>query len=227
MKQAKKQLTVLTLFSFFLLGLVRAQDQAGAILDQVRLAQPQLDQPLSGQLRKDNGETVPLRIFFRGPELQFQFTNPPETLTLERTESGVSLTDQNGTVRQSIAGARLTQPFRGTDISYEDLALNFLYWQNAKFVGESVVRAITCSIVDVHPSSRNTDYGSVRLWIAKNRGALVKAEGFDWQGRLIKRFEIVSAQEIQGKAVFKQIRIERLNPQDGKVLSRTYLEVEP
>ncbi|MBV9672287.1 MAG: outer membrane lipoprotein-sorting protein [Verrucomicrobia bacterium] len=227
MKQAKKQLTILALFSFIFLGPVRAQEQAEAILDQVRSAQPRLDQPLSGQLRKDNGETIPLRMFFRGPELQIQFINPSETLNLERTESGVSLTDQNGSVRQSITGAKLTRQVRGTDISYEDLALSFLYWQNAKLVGEGVVRAITCSIIDVHPSSRDTEYGSVRLWIAKNRGALVKAEGFDWQGRLIKRFEIVSAQEIQGKTVFKQIRIERLNSQDGKVLSRTYLEVQP
>ena len=74
--------------------------------------------------------------------------------------------------------------------------------------------------------TRNTEYGSVRLWIAKDRGALIKAEGYNWQGKAIKRFEVISGQQIEGKTIFKQIRIERLDPQNGKVVSRTYLELD-
>jgi Outer membrane lipoprotein-sorting protein len=116
---------------------------------------------------------------------------------------------------------------RGTDITYEDLSLRFIYWKNASDEGEQRVRAITCSIVLVQPSTRNTEYGSVRLWIAKDRGALIKAEGYNWQGKPIKRFEVISGQQIEGRTIFKQIRIERLDPQSGKVVSRTYLELDP
>ncbi|MBV8641967.1 MAG: outer membrane lipoprotein-sorting protein, partial [Verrucomicrobia bacterium] len=88
------------------------------------------------------------------------------------------------------------------------------------------VRTITCSIVLVQPASRNSEYSAVRLWIAKGRGALIKAEGFDWQSKVVKRFDVISGQQIEGKTIFKQIRIEQLDPQSSKVVSRTYLELD-
>jgi hypothetical protein len=145
---------------------------------------------------------------------------------LQLTESGSLLTDEKASGQQVMAGSRLGQSVRGTDITYEDLSLRFIYWKNAKYEGEQSVRTITCSIVLVQPSVRNTDYASVRLWIAKDRGALIKAEGYNSQGKAIKRFEVISAQQIEGKTIFKQIRIERLDPQNGKVISRTYLELD-
>jgi hypothetical protein len=79
----------------------------------------------------------------------------------------------------------------------------------------------------VQTDNRSSEYGTVRLWIAKDRGALIKAEGYNWQGKPVKRFEVISGQQIEGKTIFKQIRIEKLDPQTGKVLSRTYLELDP
>jgi hypothetical protein len=38
---------------------------------------------------------------------------------------------------------------------------------------------------------------------------------------------VISGQQIEGRTIFKQIRIERLDPQSGKVVSRTYLELDP
>ena len=54
---------------------------------------------------------------------------------------------------------------------------------------------------------------------------MLRAEAFDWKGQLVKRCEVVSGQRIEGKNVFKQIRIERVDPETGKTASRTYLEV--
>jgi hypothetical protein len=143
------------------------------------------------------------------------------------TDNGSVLTDQKSGGQQVISGSKLTEPVRGTDITYEDLSLRFIYWRNAKFEGEQTVRTITCSIVLVQTDNRSSEYGTVRLWIAKDRGALIKAEGYNWQGKPVKRFEVISGQQIEGKTIFKQIRIEKLDPQTGKVLSRTYLELDP
>ena len=54
----------------------------------------------------------------------------------------------------------------------------------------------------------------------------MKAEGFNSQGKVVKRFEVIYGQQIEGKTILKQIRIERLDPQKGKVISRTYLELD-
>jgi hypothetical protein len=226
MKQAKKLIGIALLVCALIPHRSSAQEDANAILDQIRSAQAQINQPLSGRLRPENGDPIPFQLQLKGPEFDYKFADPPETIKLQLTDSGSVLTDEKATGQQALAGSRLSESVRGTDITYEDLSLRFIYWNNAKFQGEQRVRTITCSIVLVQPSARNTAYGSVRLWIAKDRGALIKAEGYNWQGKAIKRFEVISAQQIEGKTIFKQIRIERLDPQNGKVISRTYLELD-
>ena len=52
-----------------------------------------------------------------------------------------------------------------------------------------------------------------------------KAEGYDWQGKLIKRFEVKHVQKIEGKWYLKTMRIEGLDPANGHTRSRTYLEI--
>jgi hypothetical protein len=211
---------------FLIPQLSLAQEDANVILDEIRSAQAHISQPLSGRLRPENGDPIPFQLQLKGTEFDYKFTNPAETIRLQLTDTGSVLTDQTSNGQQVLSGARLSEPVRGTDITYEDLSLRFIYWKNAKYEGEQRVRTITCSIVLVQPFLRNSEYGSVRLWIAKDRGALIKAEGFNSQGKAVKRFEVISGQQIEGKTIFKQIRIERLDPQNGKVISRTYLELD-
>jgi hypothetical protein len=226
MRQAKKFVCC----ALFLCALIPqrswAQEDANAILDEIRSAQAHINQPLSGRLRPENGDSIPFQLQLGGSEFVYKFVNPAETIKLQLTDTGSVLTDQTANGQQVLSGARLNESVRGTDITYEDLSLRFIYWKNAKYEGGQRVRSITCSIVLVQPSSRNTEYGAVRLWIAKDRGALIKAEGYNWQGKAVKRFEVISGQQIEGKTIFKQIRIERLDPQSGKVISRTYLELD-
>ena len=42
----------------------------------------------------------------------------------------------------------------------------------------------------------------------------------------MKKFEVVSAQKIEGRWFLKQMRIERLEPGTNHVQSRTYLEIK-
>jgi hypothetical protein len=226
MKQAKKLIGIALLAWFLSPRLISAQEDANAILDQIRSAQAQINRTLTGRIRPENGDAIPFQLQLKGAEFDYKFPDPPETLKLQLTENGSVLTDEKAGGQQVLTGSRLSESVRGTDISYEDLSLRFIYWKNAKYEGEQRVRTITCSIVLAQPSTRNTEYGSVRLWIAKDRGALIKAEGYNWQGKATKRFEVISGQQIEGKTIFKQIRVERLDPQNGKATSRTYLELE-
>ena len=53
----------------------------------------------------------------------------------------------------------------------------------------------------------------------------MRIEAYDWLGRLTKRFEVVSAQKIDGRWFLKQMRIEELQPGTNKVILRSYLEI--
>jgi len=226
MKQVKKFVGIVLFLVCAISQASWANEDPNAILDQIRLATVEINQLLNARLRPQNGDPIPIKLQFKGQEIQYEFSNPTEKLTLELNNADSVLNQKSAEGQQRVSGAKLTQLVRGTDVAYEDLALWFLYWRKARFEGEQRVKALTCSIVLVQPTSRNTQYGSVRIWVAKDRGAMVKAEGFDTQGRLIKRFEVISAQQIEGKTIFKQIRIERIDPATGKIIARTYLELD-
>jgi hypothetical protein len=51
-------------------------------------------------------------------------------------------------------------------------------------------------------------------------------EGYDWNGKPAKRFEVISAQKIDNRWFLKQMRVEELQPGTNKVQARTYLEIK-
>src|ERR1700719_4356709 len=161
MKQEKKFIAIGLLVCAVIPQLGLSQD-ANAILDQIRSAQAQIDRTLSGSLRPENGDPIPFQLQLKGPEFDYKFTNPPETIRLQLSDMGAVLTDERAGGQQVLSGSRLKEPVRGTDITYEDLSLRFIYWKNAKFEGEQRVRTITCSIILVQPSAHNSEYGSGR-----------------------------------------------------------------
>ena len=54
----------------------------------------------------------------------------------------------------------------------------------------------------------------------------MRMEGYDWNGKLAKRFEVISAQKIDNRWFLKQMRVEELQPGTKKVQARTYLEIK-
>jgi hypothetical protein len=100
-----------------------------------------------------------------------------------------------------------------------------LYWKNSRVEGEQNIRTFPCWMILLQQNNPNIAYASVRVWIAKQSGALLRAEAYDAQGRLVKKFEVISGQKIEGKWFLKQMRIERYDPGTGGLVSRTYLEI--
>jgi len=131
-----------------------------------------------------------------------------------------------GAGAEKLTASKLDRKIRGTGITYEDLSLKFLYWPNARLLDEETVRTRRCWKLQVQAPSRESQYSRVVLWIDEASGALIRMEGYDWDGRICKRFEVVSAQKIDNRWFLKQMRIEQLQPGTNNVESRTYLEIK-
>lgn len=197
---------------------------AKEILDSVRMLEGQQQVDLQGYLRQ-NEIVVPFRLSQNGPIIRYAFSNPEEVLQLRLGENGSRLDVVTNTGAEKFAG-KLAQKIRGTGVTYEDLALKFLYWPNPRVLGDETVRTRSCWKLQLHAQSRDSQYSNVLLWIDKASGALMRMEGYDWNGQLAKRFEVVSAQKIGNRWFLKQMRVEELQPGTDKVQSRTYLEIK-
>src|SRR4051812_16020171 len=194
------------------------------ILESVRLQQVQQELELQGQLREDE-KIIPFRLTQTGPVIRYSFSNPDETLQLRLGDNDSRLEEVTRGGTEKISAAQFDHKVRGTGVSYEDLALKFLYWPDAKVTGENSIRTRNCWKLELKAPSRQSQYGNVWLWVDKNGGALMRMEGYDWKGQLAKRFEVISAQKIEGRWFLKQMRIEEFVPGTGKVQTRTYLEI--
>jgi hypothetical protein len=211
-------------------GALSLQAQTGApsakeILNSVRMLEAQQQIDLDGQLR-ENEIVVPFHLNQAGPVIRYSFSNPDEVLQLRLGENSSRLDFVTDTGTQKLAASKLNQKIRGIGITYEDLALKFLYWPDARIVGQDNIRTRNCWKLRLQAPSRESQYSNVLLWVDKASGALMRMEGYDWNGKLAKRFEVVSAQKIDNRWFLKQMRVEQLQPGTTKVQSRTYLEIK-
>ena len=217
--------TFVICLAFATLPLFADPPSAKEILASVRMMESRQQIDLQGQLRQDN-IVVPFHLVQNGPLIRYSFANPDEVLQLRLGENSSRLDLVTGGETEKVAASKLNQKIRGTSVSYEDLAFKFLYWPSARVLGEENVRTRNCWKLQLRAPSRESQYSNVLLWIDKASGALMRMEGYDWNAKLAKRFEVVSAQKIEGRWFLKQMRIEELQPGTNHVLSRTYLEIK-
>lgn len=199
--------------------------EAKEVLASVRLRQSQQELELQGELRE--GPTiVPFRLTQTGPVVRYTFSNPDQALQLRLGESDSRLEEVTREGVEKIAPAQFDRKVRGTSVTYEDLALKFLYWETGRVTGENEIRTVNCWKLEMKAPSRQSQYSNVWLWVGKENGALMKMEAYDWNAKLSKRFEVVSGQKIEGRWFLKEMRIEEMDPATGKVKTRTYLDIK-
>ena len=203
----------------------QAPPSAKEILDQVRLQQSTQQLDLQGQLRSE-ATILPFRITQTGPVIRYTFANPPEVvqLRLGDNSSRLDLVNENST--KKFAASRLDDNIGGTGITYGDLALKFLYWPDAQVVGADTLRTRSCWKLRLTAPDKDSPYRSILLWVDKESGAIMRMEAYDSKGALTKRFEVVSAQKIEGRWFLKQMRVEEMETGSNKVKSRSYLEIK-
>jgi hypothetical protein len=206
-------------------ALAEPAPSANEILESVRMRQAQQQIDLQGQLR-ENEIVVPFQLIQNGPTVRYIFSNPDETLQLRLGDKESSLEEISEGGVEKMSPAQFDRKVRATSITYEDLALKFLYWPNASVVGEQNIRMRNCWKLQLRAPSRDSQYGVIWLWVDKASGALMRMEGYDLKGQLTKRFEVISAQKIDNRWFLKQMRVEEFLPGTKKVQARTYLEIK-
>ena len=205
-----------------------ADQEAEAILQAARVNPLGNPITLNAELRTElprNMDKVPFRIAVRDGKISYLFQNPNQEILLGLGDKSSTLEERRGGKSGPVLAARYDDPVRGGLLCYEDLALRFLYWKNPKLLGEETVATVPAYKIEIQAPPTTSQYGVVRVWIARQSGALIRIEGYDRNGKLAKSFKINSAQTIDGQWMLKEMRIESFAPDSRKVTGRTYLEI--
>lgn len=218
--------------AFFVLAVilapaVLAEDPPPAkeLLKSVRIAQSAQDWKLTGRIRTGSKKT-PFRLNLENGAIRYEFTDNGDTLTLRLGEKSSTLEEKKDGKTARVPSSKYNALVHGTDISYEDLSLRFIYWSDAAVVGADMISAHRCWKVEVRPANAgDSQYARVVLWIGREDGALMKAESYDAAGKWVRRFTVTSVMKREGYWLLKQMRIERSSG-GGSDPKPSYLEIE-
>lgn len=203
----------------------KADPKADQIVQRVRLHTTLQNSDLNGTLRK-SGKRTPIGLFLRGDNIQFQFQKDKawKVFHMQLKEKKFNLFNIVNGKNVPFPADKLGQPIMNTDLTYEDLAFRFLYWPNAKIVGEETIKLQKCYKIRLENPGKGGRYGIVYLWVHKKYNALMQVQGYNKSGKLLKKFHVTELMKVKNGQTLKKMNVESYNPASGKVSGITYLE---
>jgi hypothetical protein len=204
-----------------------ADPDPNAIIAGARMAAGliELDEGLNGNLRKGNQKT-PVTLFLKGKDIQFQFEEAKGQWRIFHMRIG----DENFNLFEMVDGRtrnfppeRLVAPIAGTDLTYEDLALRFLYWPNPKLEGSEDVAGQACYKIRIDkPKNVAGRYEVVYVWVHEKFGAFMRIRGHDNSGGLVKEFQVQDVMQVAKEVwTLRKMQVATHDPANGRRLSIT------
>lgn len=136
------------------------------------------------------------------------FGRDREQVTVRRDGGGATVTYQAGNPLTNMPSPRLETPIEGTALTWMDLTLSFLWWQDGRTIGITEVRGQPCYVVDAHaPTGQAAPYASVRMWVDTRASMMLQAEGYDALGDPIRRISVKSFKKINDEWMIKDLEI--------------------
>jgi hypothetical protein len=202
-----------------------AHQSAEALLSQARLRPTSHPVTLSAEIRGADA-SLPLIVKIEKNQITYQLDHPEETIVVTIEPHACLLGHTQHGVSSLMNNEERYHDIRGTGVTYDDLSLDFLYWPSPRLAGKETLRGLKTTIIElIPPTDAKTPYGSARLWMDQQSGAPLRMEGWNHQGKLLKRFEMIAVQKIDGVWMLKEMRIETLDPESGTILQRRYLNL--
>jgi hypothetical protein len=209
---------------------------AKEVLRLVRYSQAAQEQDFVGQIRprRIGLKAIPLKLTMSAKEVRFVFfegnrkaAKPDQIVILKLLDNRYELNEIAKGKSGKLAPERYAERIRGTDISFEDLAMRFLYWPNPKHVASERAKGgdawrIRC----VNPVGEGA-YTTVDVWVSKESGAMVKMHGYDALGKLVKSYEVDKVNRYKGAWILEQMVVRTHPTKKGEKLTSSYLEIEP
>lgn len=203
-----------------------ADAAAERVLRGARYAATLQNQDLHGIMKKD-GLKTPVTLFLRKQNIQFHYqsNNVAKRFHMRLKDEQFDLFEIVGGKTLKFNNKKLAEKINGTDLSFEDLSMRFLYWKNSSITGEEKVGGQKCHVIRLINPGKEGAYSIVYVWIHKKYGALMRVVGYDAKGSPMKQFQVTDLMKVGPKEyTLKRMRVDSMFK--NKVAGTTYLEFE-
>jgi hypothetical protein len=201
------------------------------MIRNIRLSATLQEFDLNGVIR-GGGKKFPIGLAVREENMQFNLGNGERFHIRLGDEKAELFTVEDNGKTTIFPSAKLVQRIAGTDVTYEDLTLRFLYWPNAKLEGEENANGADCYKIRLNNPGGQGAFGSVYVWVHKKYGAFwqIRAHDRTKEGNPIKEFLVSDVMQLPGKKAYtvKSMRVNSLEKRGGenRTKSVTYIDFE-
>ena len=210
-----------------ILSSLASAQTAEEIVESVRQATVlQKNQTLAGVLRK-GADKVPLNLFLRGKDIQFTLNGGSEGFHLRLKENEQEFWDIKDGKAKRFPGDKIGASIADTDVTYEDLALKFLYWPNPQHAGTQKIGFENCWRIHVINPEKTGSYREVSIWVTKKHRALARVVGYGPRPdrRPLKQFEIIDVMKVTGVFTVVTMKVSTFD-EERNIKGITYLEYD-
>jgi outer membrane lipoprotein-sorting protein len=190
------------------------------------------DFTLTGEVRSDKThKSYPVTMRTKKHTLVYEFNDQPLQLRVQ-LDPGAFTLERRGSSKdawKTVPTSEFSQPILGTDITYGDLDLDFVNWDNVQPLGTDTIKTLPCYVFDAHPGPNDhSAFPTVRFWVSKDYWTFLRIDGLNAKGQTVKRVEVQNVMKVADKyEVFKEMKISTMEPdKDDIASSTTYIDID-
>jgi hypothetical protein len=201
---------------------------ADEVLRLVRFSYTLYNRDFTGVLQMGLTKKVPFLLSLKPEAIRFIFDDPAQIIYVDTRNQKFSLLEGvGGKEIAPVSPAKYDESIRGTDVTYDDLSMRFLYWPDAKLVRQERIKARECIVVRVRNPDGSGAYSTVDIWIDKESGGMLKMMGYNREGRPTRRFEVLHGKKFGDVWMVDEMRIETISgATGGQIDSSTRMRIQ-
>ena len=205
--------------------------KADDILATARYVATLQNQNLTGHLRKGD-KKIPVGLFLMGEKIQFTFlsskTGKYEPFEMRLKKDHYDLLEQKNGETVEFPQSKLGEAIEGTDVSYVDLAMHFLYWPKGQVIGDEKVKGQDCWKVRLQNPGKGGRYRLVYVWVHKKAGALMHVVGYngDNPAKALKRFLVNEIMKVGDAYTLREMRVSSFDPKTNTTVGLQSVEFD-
>lgn len=183
------------------------------------------DFKLEGLMRTSRG-SYPIVMRTRGRVVVIEFLNQPLQIYVRYTSEGSLVYRRKSSSEewQQLSAQAKLERVLGSDVTYEDLGIEFLRWPNVRPLGGDSIKTLSAWAYEAQPSGPS-QYSKANFWVSSDYLALLRVDAFNKKGELIKRVEINGVQRVGNAYTIQEMMISNLIPGRDISSSRTYIDI--
>jgi hypothetical protein len=189
------------------------------------------DFTLTGVVRSDKTKkSYPIKLRTKHHEMIYEFLDQPLQLRVVLDSAAVTLerrTSSSG-AWEAVPKSDMTKSIFGTDITYGDMSLDFINWDDIQALGTDTIKTLDAYVLEAKPGpDDHSPFASVRFWVSKQYWAFLRIDGLNAKGQTLKRVEVQDVMMVAEKyQVFKEMKISTMAAdKDDIAKSTTFIDI--